>query len=84
MLVVKALLIVTSPACSAFVLAQVVFGPLPNALLIAFALALPAGSWAFYKLIKRAVIKEIERRLEAIDETEHLEQPALHTYYATR
>lgn len=66
LLVVKALLLITWPACSLLILAPLYYGPPPDWIRVAFALALPPAMWAFYRLIKCAVINatlnEIDRR----------------------
>lgn len=63
MFVVKMLLVVTCPACSALILAPLYFGPLPDLLCLAFATAQPLAAVAFYRLIRRAVAQEVLRRL---------------------
>lgn len=66
MLVVKMLLLVTCPACSALILAPLFLGPPHPYVYIAFAIAQPMAAVAFYRLIKRAVfletLNEIDRR----------------------
>lgn len=82
MVVVKLLLIVTCPACSALILAPLVWGPLPVIVCIAFAIGQPLAAVAFYRLIKRAVIREVERRLQATDQQAHRGSPDRHRFPA--
>lgn len=59
MLVIKTLLWVACPACSALILAPLVWGPLPDWLCVAWAISQPLAAVGFVRLIRRATLQQI-------------------------